>query len=260
MSDPVTNVEIEDVLASIRRLVSEDSRPEIAAKDVPGKLVLTPALRISDAPGGAESKASAAAATAEAAPAMAVDSPYIPDDNYAEDTEEPQPLESADLEARFADMVEEEDVAADVVAAPVEPAFDAAPMRSVRIKPEPTQPEPVEWEDAVAEEPASAHTSADVGYDAYEIDAAEEEDEAEFVEAPAYDAAGAEAEDDADLDDLSEFGGEEEGILDEETLRELVTDIVRQELQGALGERITRNVRKLVRREIHRALTSHDLQ
>ncbi|MEO1732774.1 MAG: hypothetical protein AAFR45_03975 [Pseudomonadota bacterium] len=52
---------------------------------------------------------------------------------------------------------------------------------------------------------------------------------------------------------------EEDGFLDEESLRELVTDIVRQELQGALGERITRNVRKLVRREIHRALTAQEL-
>jgi cell pole-organizing protein PopZ len=42
-------------------------------------------------------------------------------------------------------------------------------------------------------------------------------------------------------------------------LREMVADIVRQELQGTLGERITRNVRKLVRREIHRALAAHDL-
>ena len=31
-------------------------------------------------------------------------------------------------------------------------------------------------------------------------------------------------------------------------------------LAWALGERITRNVRKLVRREIHRALTSQDLE
>lgn len=46
--------------------------------------------------------------------------------------------------------------------------------------------------------------------------------------------------------------------LDEDTLRDMVSDIVRQELQGALGERITRNVRKLVRREIHRALASRD--
>ncbi|MEB8387372.1 hypothetical protein OO012_09040 [Rhodobacteraceae bacterium KMM 6894] len=48
-------------------------------------------------------------------------------------------------------------------------------------------------------------------------------------------------------------------FLDEDALRDLVADIVRQELQGALGERITRNVRKLVRREIHRALASQDL-
>lgn len=46
--------------------------------------------------------------------------------------------------------------------------------------------------------------------------------------------------------------------LDEEALRELVAEIVRQELQGVLGERITRNVRKLVRREIHRVLMSQD--
>jgi hypothetical protein len=51
----------------------------------------------------------------------------------------------------------------------------------------------------------------------------------------------------------------DESFLDEESLRELVADIVREELQGALGERITRNVRKLVRREIHRALTVQEL-
>lgn len=49
-------------------------------------------------------------------------------------------------------------------------------------------------------------------------------------------------------------------ILDEESLRDMVSEIVRQELQGALGERITRNVRKLVRREIHRALTSQEFE
>ncbi|MCK0149150.1 hypothetical protein MWU54_03885 [Marivita sp. S6314] len=48
--------------------------------------------------------------------------------------------------------------------------------------------------------------------------------------------------------------------IDEDELRALVGDIVRQELQGALGERITRNVRKLVRREIHRMLISQELE
>ncbi|MEP2530711.1 hypothetical protein [Shimia sp.] len=60
------------------------------------------------------------------------------------------------------------------------------------------------------------------------------------------------------LPDLGEVV-DEPAVIDEEILREMVADIVRQELQGALGERITRNVRKLVRREIHRALAAHDL-
>lgn len=51
----------------------------------------------------------------------------------------------------------------------------------------------------------------------------------------------------------------DEELLDEETLRELVAEIVRNELQGPLGERITRNVRKLVRREIQRALAAQEL-
>ncbi|MBO9431774.1 hypothetical protein [Sulfitobacter sp. R18_1] len=55
-------------------------------------------------------------------------------------------------------------------------------------------------------------------------------------------------------------GAGEDQFLDEEALRDMVTEIVRAELQGALGERITRNVRKLVRREIHRALTAQDLE
>lgn len=51
----------------------------------------------------------------------------------------------------------------------------------------------------------------------------------------------------------------DEAFMDEGALRELVAETVRQELQGALGERITRNVRKLVRREIQRALNSQEL-
>lgn len=48
-------------------------------------------------------------------------------------------------------------------------------------------------------------------------------------------------------------------VIDEDQLKEMVSAMVRAELQGPLGERITRNVRKLVRREIHRALLTRDL-
>lgn len=48
--------------------------------------------------------------------------------------------------------------------------------------------------------------------------------------------------------------------LDEETLRPIVARLIREELQGELGERITRNVRKLVRREILRAINARDFE
>ena len=60
-------------------------------------------------------------------------------------------------------------------------------------------------------------------------------------------------------EDRETLSADDPTLFDEEMLRDLVAEIVRQELQGALGERITRNVRKLVRREIHRALSAHDL-
>ncbi len=55
------------------------------------------------------------------------------------------------------------------------------------------------------------------------------------------------------------FGAPERSVVfDEELLREIVADLIREELQGRLGERITQNVRKLVRREIQRALMSRE--
>lgn len=43
-------------------------------------------------------------------------------------------------------------------------------------------------------------------------------------------------------------------ILDEESLRAVINAIVREELQGELGDRINRNLRKLVRQEISQFL------
>lgn len=57
-----------------------------------------------------------------------------------------------------------------------------------------------------------------------------------------------------------EVAPEEETVIDEAMLRELVAQIVRDELQGAVGERITHNVRRLIRREIARALTLQDFE
>lgn len=47
-------------------------------------------------------------------------------------------------------------------------------------------------------------------------------------------------------------------VADEDRLREMITEILREELHGPMGERMTQNVRKLVRREIHRVLAAKD--
>ncbi|WP_071674170.1 hypothetical protein [Nioella nitratireducens] len=55
------------------------------------------------------------------------------------------------------------------------------------------------------------------------------------------------------------FPDESDGFVDEDTLREIIAEVVREELQGEMGVRITRNIRKLVRREIRLALSAQDL-
>jgi hypothetical protein len=62
-----------------------------------------------------------------------------------------------------------------------------------------------------------------------------------------------------DAPGASDFAIDEEGFIDEDALRRIVAEVVREELQGALGERITRNVRKLVRREIRLVLAADEL-
>ena len=126
-----------------------------------------------------------------------------------------------------------------------------------------TEPEAMEWEDEEpateeAEAPAFAHrygvTVDDDPEETAEAAPVEEEPVEEPVATePEPTPVAAKAPKGIDL-------ASDEQILDEEMLRDLVSEIVRAELQGALGERITRNVRKLVRREIHRALTAQELE
>ncbi|MDM7930605.1 hypothetical protein [Tabrizicola sp.] len=58
---------------------------------------------------------------------------------------------------------------------------------------------------------------------------------------------------------LTDQDGNPVTVLDEDALSQIVRMLIREELQGVLGERITHNVRKLVRAEINRALTAKSL-
>jgi hypothetical protein len=51
-----------------------------------------------------------------------------------------------------------------------------------------------------------------------------------------------------------------EVLFDEDVLRAMVQAILRDEMAGALGERITRNIRKLVRAEVGRILAAQELE
>ena len=60
---------------------------------------------------------------------------------------------------------------------------------------------------------------------------------------------------DDDLDGLFDIG---DVSLDEDALSSIISKAVRKELEGPLGERITQNLRKLIRREIYRILSSKE--
>ncbi|MCA0855487.1 hypothetical protein [Phaeobacter italicus] len=146
-----------------------------------------------------------------------------------------EPLQWADTDTAepatdaAADPLAEADETAEPIAMPV------AQMDSPTAEAEPRQADP-QPEPLVLSEPAQASP----------VDPATADGASQIAEQAVTDVA---------MDQLAA----EDSILDEESLRELVADIVRAELQGALGERITRNVRKLVRREIQRALSAQDL-
>ena len=107
-------------------------------------------------------------------------------------------------------------------------------------------------EDQHEHEVEAADTTAPVTEAPEAVDQGDDLHAAVLVPAPSREPA-AQQDNDAGVAAKEDLLSEE---IDEDALRELVVSIVRQELQGPLGERITRNVRKLVRREISRVMES----
>ena len=241
MSDPVTNVDIEDVLASIRRLVSggaEQDRAAPARNEAAERLVLTPSQRIDEEDQSEQDQSEQDQPEQDvfaAEPVVTNDdvskSDHLPEsesdfeaegESVAETTEDEADQSAVERTVQSSDMWEpdgdDEDAFADASEAPR-----------------------LEWRDADTEFAPEA-----MSFDPDEMAA---DDLASDSFARSWDAEDEDAPAAFELD---------EAVLDEEALRDLVAEIVREELMGTLGERITRNVRKLVRREIHRALTSQD--
>jgi hypothetical protein len=144
-----------------------------------------------------------------------------------------------DLAARVAAGAVVEPPAA--VAAPAEgdPVSEAAPLESAPEEPK-EAPDTAEALDAAAESEAVVAPSPEPAADPQPATASQA--------APPLMAT-----------DLYDADGTPLAVLDETALSEIVRQVLRAELQGELGERITRNVRKLVRAEINRALLARDL-
>jgi hypothetical protein len=203
MPQPVTNSEIEDVLALVRRLVMEDAQPQAGARGVnddgiaetggvPGspvqeRLMLTPALRVVEPRGSL-------AGVVDSGPGRG---------------QEPRPASGGGPDGHAAHGDD-----------PVFRSRQGDPLRLDRRVPP-------------ADEPAFRHAPA---------------------AGPGPAAGGAAAEGDEAA--LRAFAGRMS--VDEAALRQIVAQVIQQELRGSLGERITHNLRKLVRREILRALSEND--
>ncbi len=292
MSDPVTNVEIEDVLSSIRRLVAEggkssaptDAQENMDATDntAAERFVLTPALRVAepvvddaDEAFSPESEELAAQFVAPAPeplilrPSPVVDEPMVHDEMSAAERES---LEAtiAELEAAVSDQAHE-----------WEPdGSEAAPMAAPAALTAMFTRDDAEEDGELVEHDDIEEVEDDV---VYEDDTAPEAEvvalrmppEAELPEEPTFRHSVSDDASDTDFGDELAADSDDDGIpipddldeniaaylaggssIDQDVLREMISEVVREELQGEMGERITRNIRKLVRREINNALSS----
>jgi len=244
MSEPMSRLEIEDVLSSIRRLVSEDLRPKTQALWVPeatdrpdGKLILTPALRVvPDAEPVKTGPAPAPISAVVAAVGAAV--------GRQDDTFEPV-LGDAEPDAGWSPS-NWDDVAQTLL-------FDG-PGKTGGVAADADEGQAVAPEQDAAPQP--------------EAEVAEDQTaEAGFVDdAPYDDPRRADAAEASVLEALTTQSDEAAATVmadvaqDADMLRSLVREMVREELAGPMGQRITRNVRKLVRSEIARALSVRDAE
>lgn len=291
MAGPLSSEEIEDVVSSVRRLVSNEQHPRTQSRDLGvDRLILTPALRV-------------VAETSPLAPLM-LQTPMneapvgpVPEAVNPPEATVLQPLDEGGnaIDAVWEDelWVELEDASlaeialgaeeAEVLPPPTD-AETAAPFASdVEEVPEPWEQVENEWveDDPIPFVPLrrrAENLAARLAAGAIKDTTRNDPDpEAPLATEPAAvvrpeadeNAATIEADRETDVEERSaqqrmpteiiDADGVPLAVLDEEALQEIVRLMIRDELQGDLGERITRAVRKLVRAEINRALVSRDL-
>ncbi|EYD76526.1 hypothetical protein Rumeso_01947 [Rubellimicrobium mesophilum DSM 19309] len=295
MAQSSNDTEVENVLAAIRRLIEEGG----AEGPTPfGRLVLTPAQRVMAPseplpPAGAQAASIAAPSDggaigdlqpAASAPLVLLNAlpvadapppaPFeqtesgLPDGPGAEEervrafaADDAIPAEDPDLADLASDPGAEEVVLAQM---PEQPPGGATPSH----EPLPTEdPRSAPLQEISTSDPARSDATASTLADApvaVEQDGDPGPGAASGEMGPPSDLAapGQEPTPDAGLPSQAPDSGHASPPApwpDEATLRALVAEAVREELRGELGETLTRNLRKLVRREVMQALALRDL-
>lgn len=307
MSDPVSNAEIEDVLSSIRRLISESKASEgQEASTKTEKLVLTPAFRVHD-----ESNSKPSSPAPQRDRVLELEDPVIGagtrsrhvDEAAKPITREEKPQEAERLQAEAETPRSSTDDHPIPVFShrgysktPVEDAEELPPLMSEAEQDATTltgrfaefeysaNQKPDAWEADEGDETAQSdvlmfhaarlRTDSDEGItDTETRDWPKGEDAPEAPFVAVKDATDAERQPpnelrqnhsaplvpDAHAGDV-EIVGDDTDIIDEEVVQAMVARLVREELQGEVGEKITQSIRRFVRREIERALTLKGLE
>jgi hypothetical protein len=258
MSEAMTNPEIEDVLASIRRLVAQDRRPR------PERLILTEEFRVrqaniaapprpeapprADATGAPVALARVVADVVRAQPETVVTEPQA---LVAPAPDVPDVPASGLLIPPTSDLAPEALSGAAAV-----PGHDTLTASAPGIVPG-TAPDM----SADLPDPGSA-AAAVAAPQSTSLEADLRDLEARFPPPPSPPQPGHQQQSvrpEAPATAKGEIVPDDVTFIDEDDLQRLVARIVREELRGQLGERITQQVRKLVRAEIARALDERNL-
>ncbi len=268
MSEPLSSTEIEDVLSSIRRLVSDDMRPTPKVATVAGdKLILTPALRV------VQTEAEMPEPVAEPMPMFVAvprsnlmdappDTPRGGLGDVVASVGAAVDASPDDWEAEIGDSAPQPDMAAlNPWSLPIDDVLDDAEELLA-----------TDADVASLNDHFEYHATAPAQTPAWaQQDEITQDDEAAAIAAPLHgtvepDPVWADAAEASVLaalaePDVAEDDAFDQGMrFDEDVLRELVRDMLREELAGKMGERITRNIRKLVRAEIARALAAQEFE
>lgn len=259
MSETLGSNGIEDVLSSVRRLVSTEVRPRTLSRDLGmERLLLTPALQVTSDP-PIPAPLILTQRSLEPAQVLRLETPVgdVPEalgvaavDVVSSTAPEPLVLD-AEI-GQFDDLL---------MAEPVMPA-SAQDGLIAEMSPLPEAELQIvdgQWEDAIWSEAEPQLSEVALGVEEAEVVLPEPEAVLQSVDAPGAETLTAAQAEFNDSENLTGGRGNSLATLDEAALQDVLRALIREELQGALGERITQSVRKLVRAEVNRALTARSL-